>query len=256
MEPKVIKSDEEYRAFRSEIERLAVMDVSPDTEDGARLELLALLVEEYEKRHFPFDAPDPIEAIQFRMNEQGLRQSDLVSYMGSRSRVSEVLGRKRPLTVQMIRALSRGLGIPADLLVSPIQSEEVSIIEDLTPNAIDWSKFPVTEMARHGYFKGIGSTKRGLLAAQEFILRIFPTGQPVPLFARQGLRGEAVTSKAEYALLAWKARVVFLARRRKAEAGLPSYKAGSVDQTFLQRVVGLSWHPNGVRLACDLVERI
>ncbi len=258
MNPKVIKSDNEYRESRSEIERLAVMDISPDTEDGARLELLALLVEEYEKRHFPFEAPDPIEAIQFRMNEQGLRQSDLVPYLGSRSRVSEVLARKRPLTVQMIRELSRGLGIPADLLLAPIGSEGARPLEETTPQPIDWSKFPVSEMARHGYFTDIGSVKPKVPAhlAQKFFSRVFPTGQPASSFARRGLRGEAVTSKSEYALLAWKARVVFLARRRKLDGEIPPYHSGYVDQTFLQQVVGLSWHPNGIRLARQLVEGI
>ena len=99
------------------MERLAADDPAPGTPDGDRLELLAKLVEDYEKARFQFRRPDPIEAIRFRMEEQGLRQKDPVPLLGGRNRVSEVLAGKRPLTVAAIRALSAALNIPADLLV-------------------------------------------------------------------------------------------------------------------------------------------
>lgn len=117
MELKVLKNEAEHKTALQEAERLVALDPPTGTAQGDRLELLALLIEDYEKRAFQFDALDPIEIIEFRMSEQGLRQKDLVPMLGSRSRVSEVLGGKRPLTVQMIRALSSGLGIPADALI-------------------------------------------------------------------------------------------------------------------------------------------
>lgn len=117
LEPKIIKTDDQYRAYLAEVDRLATDDPAPGTPDGDRLELLAKLVEDYEKERFRFKRPDPIDAIRFRMEEQGLRQADLAPLLGGRNRVSEVLAGKRPLTVAAIRALSDALHIPADLLV-------------------------------------------------------------------------------------------------------------------------------------------
>ncbi len=117
LEPKIIKTDEQYQAYLAEVDRLAANDPAPGTADGDRLELLAKLVEDYEKTRFQFNRPGPIEAIRFRMEEQGLRQVDLAPMLGGRNRVSEVLAGKRPLTVAAIRALSDALHIPADLLV-------------------------------------------------------------------------------------------------------------------------------------------
>lgn len=116
MEPRLIKTEEDHKAFLAEVERLVALDPAPSTPEGDRLELLATLVEDYEKKHFPIEKPTAIEAILVRMEEQGLRQKDLVPYIGSRSKVSEVLSGKRGLTLQMIRALHRGLGIPLEIL--------------------------------------------------------------------------------------------------------------------------------------------
>ena len=117
LEPRIIKTDDQYRAYLAEVDRLATDDPVPGTTDGDRLELLAKLVEDYEKGRFQFKRPAPIDAIRFRMEEQGLRQKDLAPLLGGRNRVSEVLAGKRPLTVAAIRALSDALHIPADLLV-------------------------------------------------------------------------------------------------------------------------------------------
>lgn len=117
LEPKIIKTDNEYRAYRAVVDRLASADPALGTPDGDRLELFAKLVEDYEKGRFPFRRPGPIEAIRFRMEEQGLRQKDLAPLLGGRNRVSEVLAGKRPLTLSAVRALSDTLHIPADLLV-------------------------------------------------------------------------------------------------------------------------------------------
>lgn len=116
-EPKIVKTAAQYRTYLAEVERLAAKDPAPGTSAGDRLELLAKLVEDYETQRFAFDRPDPIEAIRFRMEEQGLRQKDLAPMLGGKNRVSEILARKRPLTVSMVRALSESLRIPAELLV-------------------------------------------------------------------------------------------------------------------------------------------
>jgi len=117
IEPKIIKTEAEYRACLAEVEQLASQDPLRDTPDGNRLELLAKLVEDYEVERFKFRKPDPIAAIRFRMQEQGLRQKDLAPMLGGKNRVSEILSGKRPLTLPMIRALNETLNIPAELLI-------------------------------------------------------------------------------------------------------------------------------------------
>lgn len=117
MELRIIKTDEQYRHFLAEVERLAVLDPDPDSDQGVRLELLAMLVETYEKMRFAFAKPDPIEAIVFRMEQQGLRQKDIAPLLGGKNRASEVLSRKRPLTLPMIRSLYEKLDIPPGLLI-------------------------------------------------------------------------------------------------------------------------------------------
>lgn len=115
MKPKVIKTKREHQRALARIEQL--MDARPGTPAADELELLAALVELYEDKVFPIDEPDPLDAILFRMEQQGLRARDLVPYIGSRSRVSEVLSGHRGLSLKMIRNLSTRLGIPTDILV-------------------------------------------------------------------------------------------------------------------------------------------
>ena len=115
MRPKVIRTEQDYESALERIEEL--MDATAGTPESEELDLLTTLVELYEERQFPIDLPDPIDAIRFRMEQSGLRAKDLVPYIGNRSKVSEVLNKKRPLSIRMIRALHRGLGIPADVLL-------------------------------------------------------------------------------------------------------------------------------------------
>jgi HTH-type transcriptional regulator / antitoxin HigA len=116
MKTKLIKSKQEYRTALKRVEEL--MDARPGTVEGDELELLAALIDIYEEKHVPVLPPDPIEAIRFRMEQEGLCPSDLVAVFGSRGRVSEVLNRKRPLTLTMIRRLHSIFGIPAEVLLS------------------------------------------------------------------------------------------------------------------------------------------
>ena len=113
MKPKVLKTGRDYKAALACVESL-MKQASPDVDE---LELWSLLVEKYEEERFPIAAPDPIEAIRFRMDQAGLASADLHPYLQSKSKVSEVMNRKRPLSLSMIRALHRGLKIPAEVLV-------------------------------------------------------------------------------------------------------------------------------------------
>ncbi|HEV2098318.1 MAG TPA: helix-turn-helix domain-containing protein [Stellaceae bacterium] len=115
MEIRPIRSETEYRAALSEIEPL--WNADPGTPDGDRAEVIATLIEAYEARHHPIPPPDPIDAILFMMEQKGLSRRDLEPAIGSRGRVSEILNRKRPLTLPMVRALSALLHIPADVLI-------------------------------------------------------------------------------------------------------------------------------------------
>lgn len=115
MEIRPIKTTRDYRRTLKAIEQL--FDARPGTLEGDRLDVLATLVEAYEAKHYPIDAPDPIDAIQFVMDQRGLKRTDLEQYIGGRSRVAEVLNHKRRLTLAMIRNLHQGLGIPAEVLI-------------------------------------------------------------------------------------------------------------------------------------------
>ncbi len=119
MDIRPIKTEKDYEAVLAEIEQL--FDASPGTSEGDRLEILATLVEAYEDEHYSIPEPDPIEAINYYMESRNLTRKDLEPYIGSRARVSEILNRKRPLTLHMIRKLNTGLGISAKVLISPYQ---------------------------------------------------------------------------------------------------------------------------------------
>jgi len=119
MNIKPIKTETEYDEALNRFD--AIFDASPDTEEGNEAEILSLLIEDYEDRYYPIEAPDPIEAIKIRMEEMNLNQKDLVGVIGGKSRVSEVLNRKRKLTVDMIRELEKSLNISASVLVNNYQ---------------------------------------------------------------------------------------------------------------------------------------
>lgn len=117
MDIKSIKTEADHEAALAEIERLMDLDPDLDSPEGDRLDVLATLVEAYEARHFPIEAPDPIAAIEFCMEQRGLTRKDLEPMVGGRGRVSEVLSGKRRLSLRMIRNLHKGLGIPAEVLL-------------------------------------------------------------------------------------------------------------------------------------------
>ena len=114
MNIKPIKTEQDYNNTLSQIESL--MDAKPNTPQMDELEVLTTLVEAYEEQHYKIEAPDPIEAIKFRMEQEGLKQKDLITIVGSKSRVSEILNKKRKLTIKMIRNLHKQLHIPIESL--------------------------------------------------------------------------------------------------------------------------------------------
>lgn len=110
-----IKNNKDYQQALKRLEK--VFDAKPGSKEGDELEILAILIDSYEHEHFPIGMPDPIEAIKFRMEQMGLKQKDLAEIIGFKSRVSEILNRKRKLTLEMIRKLNETLRIPAEVLM-------------------------------------------------------------------------------------------------------------------------------------------
>ena len=119
MQPKILKTEEEYESALEIVSEL--MDANPGSPEEDSLDLWSLLVEKYEDEHYPIDPPDPIEAIKFRMDQMGWRQKDLAQFFpGDKTKVSDVLHRRRTLSLKMIRALNQHLGIPTDVLVREV----------------------------------------------------------------------------------------------------------------------------------------
>ncbi|KWA26521.1 hypothetical protein WL35_06490 [Burkholderia ubonensis] len=246
----VVKSEAQYREYMTRIEDLVVLDPAPDSPEGGELELLSLLVEDYERRNYHFEKPDPVEAVKFRMMEQGLRQADLVPYFGSRSRVSEFLSRQRPLTVGMIRQLSAGLGIPTEVLVQEMPL--VAPSEETRSEEVDWSLFPVKEMIKRGWIqfdqRRIDSAKAAELA-RTFVEKAMG-GARMGVLARRTVKGDAFAPEAICALTAWQARVL-------QKAAEPSYcprgpfHIDKLGESFFKELVSFSPLEDGPLRAVD-----
>ena len=182
MEPRIIKTEEQYHLYLAEVEGLAIQDPEPDSAEGARLELLAKLVEDYEKERFIFGKPDPVDAIVFRMEQKGLRQKDIADLLGGKNRASEILARKRPLTLPMIRALYDKLEIPPELLIRE------PVAEYNTTETIDDAQVPVELLIQragwtHGWRCQIYcADSKHVQEAQSCCATLKPLGRiPVPI---------------------------------------------------------------------------
>ncbi|WP_133647495.1 ImmA/IrrE family metallo-endopeptidase [Paraburkholderia flava] len=245
---KVIKSDEQYHEYLEAVHSLMRRHPAPGSNDAERLELLSVLVDSYEAYRYPVEAPDPVDAILFRMQERGLKQSDLVPYFGTRSRVSEVLGRKRPLTVPMIRALAVGLGISAETLIGLASANE-----EKSEESVDWSKFPVNEMIARGWlskFSSKASSDENDLV-KNFIADV---GLQFGSMAfRRTIGGQAYSPTTKYALHAWLARVIQKARALKDSSR--SFSADVLSADFLREIAQLSWFEQGPVLAVEFLEK-
>jgi HTH-type transcriptional regulator/antitoxin HigA len=231
MELRIIKTNAEYKRAVTEAESLITLDPNPGTNEADRLDLLSLLIENYESEKFPIKLPDPLEAIKFRMDEMGLKQRDLIPFVGSKSKVSEVLAGKRSLTVPMIRALHEGLGIPAEVLLQKPQTV------DKHQEIVSWEKFPLKEMSKRGWLEATTRELRG--DTKSLIGQFFePLGgiPSIPIFCRRTLIERSGKSMDKYALWAWIARVLIRAKSME----LSNYKDGTVDKGFIEEIAHLS----------------
>lgn len=237
---KPIKTEADYETVLKRIEQL--MDAESDTTEADELDVLTTLVEAYEEQHYPMNLPDPIAAINFRMEQAGLSQRDLIPYIGSRSKVSEVLTGKRSLTLSMIRALHEHLNIPAEVL---LQEPNATLPE--TPEDIDWSQYPIKEIAKRGWVEnGPNVADRAEEIIRGLIDRAGGFDTALKMFCRKndGVRRNAKMDP--YALQAWGLKLLAIAN----ETPLPAkYEPSSITDEFIQEMVRLSWSEAGPRLA-------
>jgi HTH-type transcriptional regulator/antitoxin HigA len=239
---KVINTKQDYEEALELVGELMDKDPSPDSEDGEKLNLLATLIHDYESRMIPNSLPDPIDAILFRMEQQNLKPNDLVPYLGSRSKVSEILSRKRALTLSMIRALETGLGIPAKVLVKKSN--------DFKDEEFDWNRFPLREMEKRGYINKKLSTKIDIKQLIEnFLSPIGTQAQLSVMLRKSNYRSARPVNR--YALLAW---ATFIVKEAKKTKGLAKFNHRNINLELMQKVVQLSKKKDGPLLARALLK--
>ena len=243
---RLIKTEQDYYAALARIEQL--MDAKPGTEKIDELELLTALVEIYEDKHYPIHQPDSVAAIRFRMEQLGLSQKDLVPFIGSKSRVSEVLNHKRPLSLTMMRSLHKKLGISAEVLLQEPGANFPSTLPE-----VDWSRFPLKEMAKRSWIPNVMELKeRAEELMRDFIEKAGGLDAiPLPAF-RRGVNGRFNKKTDFYALNAWCLRISALARENHLKS---PYVKGAVNRIFLREVGKLSYFENGPLLAREYLEK-
>lgn len=198
---KLIKNRTDYEEALSVVETLLDLDPSPGTPENENLEILTLLIQDYEIRNFQIVPPTPIEAIKFRMEQQNLTPRDLIPYIGSRSKVSEVLAGKRSLTISMMRALHSGLGIPADVLLQ--EQDPSELIE------IDWNRFPIKQMISWGWIPAPDQPR--LYDPKDILLPYFEKIGSINLqsaLCRSSTHVRSVRKIDDYGFTAWSARIL------------------------------------------------
>ena len=239
-----IRTETDYETALGRIDEL--MDAEPGSPDGRELDVLVDLVELYESRHEPMGYPDPVAAIEFRMEQAGLSQRDLIPFIGGRAKVSEVLSGKRAITMSMARALHEHLGIPADVLLRPPHDTRDQALEDL-----DWRRFPLKAMAKRGWIPDVPDMAS---RAENLIGTLIEGagGAPVASAAlyrkTDTLRANAKTDP--YALKAWCWQVLATANRDRPH---DNYTVGAVTLDFLKQVAQLSWSKDGPKAAQALL---
>ena len=243
---KPIRSETDCDAALARIFEL--MDTEPDSPKGDEFDVLVDLVELYESKHVPMGYANPIAAIEFRMDQAGLRPRDLVSFIGSRAKVSEILSGKRAITMAMARALHEHLGIPADVL---LQEPDVDIDNPLAD--IEWGRFPVKSMAKLGWIpKRSDLSECAEQVMRDLINRAGGLDVAGVALYRKNDHARANAKTDPYALRAWCWQVLARANEDRPTA---DYERGTVTLDFLTKVARLSWSENGPRLAKELLAR-
>lgn len=234
-----INSEKDYKVVLSEIEQLIDLPARAGTPEGDRLNVLTLLAQDYEQKQAEVAAPDPIEAIKFRMEQMNLTPRDLVPLIGSRSKVSEVLARKRPLTLSMIRSLHKGLGVPAKALLRE------QLFSDNRDEEVEWERFPIREMVARGWIKAkvhdVRRQARDLM--KQFLAPLGADWAPVALY-KQSQYVRSARQMDPYALAAWKARVCLRALESPPAV---EFRPDVITHAFMHELAHLSILNDGPR---------
>lgn len=244
---RLISSDSEYQTALVRLKELIVIDPEPDSELANELNLLSLIVEDYEAKQFTFSPPTPIEAIKFRMDQLNLIQRDLVPYIGSRSKVSEVLSGSRPLSLPMIRSLSHNLYIPANVLLQEYQTA------DAGESQVDWEKFPVREMKKRKWITSLDTTHSGLGSALQRFLSVLPEQQLTSVLFRKTSHVRSNRLMDKYALTAWTARIANKAEQEELEN---KYDPSNLNKDVLTELVRLSAKDKGPLYAKKFLSKL
>lgn len=243
---KPIRTEADYEAALARID--ALMDAEPGTPKGEELDVLTDLVEHYEAKHVPIGYPSAVAAIEFRLEQAGLTQRDLVPFLGSRAKVSEVLSGKRKITMPMARALHEHLGIPAEVL---LQVPGASLTDPLA--GIEWNRFPVKAMAKLGWIpkvKNLESHAEELVG--DLIRRAGGPAVAAAVLYRKNDYARANAKTDPYALKAWCWKVLADANEARPPV---SYKPETITVDFLGQVARLSWSNEGPRLAKEFLAK-
>ena len=227
-----VKTEKDYDAALDRIESLWGAD--PGTLDGERLEILLILVREYEKVRHPVPPPSPVGAIKFVMDQRGLTPNDLIPYLGSRSKVSEVLNGKRSLTLSMIRALNLGLNIPAEVLIQ----DGADLPED--GEDIDWASFPTKTIVSRGWVSGFDPNTQAEEIVRTLVSRVGLNSWSGEACLRQGTRRNAKDDL--YSIHAWILGVLLQAKDMKTSG---EFRKDEIDAVFLRKVAQCSVFSDG-----------
>lgn len=239
---RVVKDDSQYSLYLAELRRLMEKTPARNSASAERLELLAVVLEKYEEERFLLVAIDPIDAITMRMAELGYEQKDLAKALGSASRASEILNRKRALSLEQIRLLHSELRIPADVLLGRA-SNEAELSDD------QLKELPVREMVKRGWFgSSIDDPAQVLRQFKEFIAKVSLGATPV--FMRRSIYG-GITDTTRMTTYAWFARVVLRAREKKGTT--VRFSQAGLDIDFLRQVGKLSSANTGPKLAQEFL---
>jgi len=247
MNVRPIKTETDYERALEEVAGLVEKNPIADSEDADRLEVLAALVAKYEDSHFFIGKPAPIEAIQFRMDQVGLARKDLIPYIGSASKVSEVLNGKRPLSMSMIRALRDNLGIPADILISQADNGN-SNNEDLQ------QAYPLKQMCQLGYFgrsKSYFDIRKDPKKILDALFSKAKINQTSLAYCRSTSHYRDGKQLNQHALRAWQARVSI----KSLEREVTSYRKGTINSDFLDEIAQLSVLDSGPAIAREMLEK-
>jgi len=253
MNVKIIKSAKDYEANMARLSELMSLDPKPNSKEENELELLALVIQDFERQTVPHVKADPIESILFRMDQMQLTRKELIPYIGSISKVSEVLSRKRPLSLPMIRRLNQGLGIPADILIEDVETD--SSLVDQEPE-MDFTRFPLKEMLERGCFGDFeGNVQRLKDYAEDLVRKFMQDLLPKrmePAFLRAPLHQRGDRQADEMAILAWRMCVL---RKAREVISTREYKHGTITPEWLRELAKLSAFDEGPKLAKEHLAR-